>query len=241
MGKSFDIQLVAVFLPKLLSYLHITLFILVAAMLLGVIIGFIIVLPRLYQVPVLNRLVIIYVSFIRGTPIIIQLFLVYYGLPEALHLLHIDVTNVEAIVFVIITYGLHIGAYVCEIVRSAVNSVERGQLEAAYSTGMTGKDAFLRIVLPQALAIALPNFGNLAISSMKDTSLAFSLGVMDMVGRAETLLTTNHFLEIYISLAIIYYALCILLERLFVIAERRLLRHERRLSPGQVGGLHYDA
>ncbi|WP_036746991.1 amino acid ABC transporter permease [Paenibacillus sp. UNC451MF] len=241
MGKSFDIQLVAVFLPKLLSYLHITLFILVAAMLLGLIIGFIIVLPRLYQVPLLNRLVIIYVSFIRGTPIIIQLFLVYYGLPEALRLLHIDVTNVEAIVFVIITYGLHIGAYVCEIVRSAVNSVERGQLEAAYSTGMTGRDAFLRIVLPQALGIALPNFGNLVISSMKDTSLAFSLGVMDMVGRAETLLTTNHFLEIYISLAIIYYAMCIMLERLFALSERRLLRHERKLSSGQVGGLHYDA
>lgn len=241
MGKSFDIQLIAVFLPKLLSYLHITLFILAASLLLGLFIGFIIVLPRLYQIPVLNRLVIVYVSFIRGTPIIIQLFLVYYGLPEVLHLLHIDVTSVEAIVFVIITYGLHIGAYVCEIVRSAVNSVERGQLEAAYSTGMTGKDAFIRIVLPQALAIALPNFGNLVISSMKDTSLAFSVGVMDMVGRAETLLTTNHFLEIYISLAMIYYALCILLERLFAISERRLLRHERKLGTGQVGGLSYDA
>ncbi|MBE1445351.1 MULTISPECIES: amino acid ABC transporter permease [unclassified Paenibacillus] len=241
MGKSFDIQLVAVFLPKLLSYLHITLFILAASLLLGILIGFMIVLPRLYQVPVLNRLVIIYVSFIRGTPIIIQLFLVYYGLPEVLHLLHIDVTSVEAIIFVIITYGLHIGAYVCEIVRSAVNSVERGQLEAAYSTGMTGKDAFLRIVLPQAMAIALPNFGNLVISSMKDTSLAFSIGVMDMVGRAETLLTTNHFLEIYIALAIIYYALCIVLERLFAVSERRLLRHERKLGAGQTGGLHYGA
>ncbi|MEK8128746.1 amino acid ABC transporter permease [Paenibacillus filicis] len=241
MGKSFDIQLIGVFLPKLLSYLHITLFILAAALLLGLLIGFIIVIPRLYQVPVLNRLVMIYVSFIRGTPILIQLVLVYYGLPELLHLVHIDVTNVGAIVFVIITYGLHIGAYVSEIVRSAVLSIDRGQLEAAYATGMTGRDAFIRIVLPQALVIALPNFGNLVISSMKDTSLAFSLGVMDMVGRAETLLTTNHFLEIYMSLAIIYYAICIVLERLFAAGEKRLMRHERKITVDRAGGLqHYS-
>jgi len=239
MGKSFDIQLVWVFLPKLLAYLHITLFILAASLLLGIVIGFLIAVPRLYHWPVVSRLIVIYVSFIRGTPIIIQLFLVYYGLPELLKLLGIDVTSAEAIAFVIITYGLHIGAYVSEIVRSSVNSVDRGQLEAAYSTGMTGKDAFVRIVLPQAMAIALPNFGNLVISGMKDTSLAFSLGVMDMVGRAETLFTTNHFLEIYMALAIIYYTLCVLLERLFAVMERRLLKHERTLAAGTTGGLSY--
>ncbi|ULL15291.1 amino acid ABC transporter permease [Paenibacillus sp. H1-7] len=241
MGKAFDIQLVGVFLPKLLSYLHITLFILAASLLLGLAVGFLIAIPRLYRWPVLDRVIMIYVSFIRGTPIIIQMFLVYYGLPELLKWFRLDVTDVEAIVFVIITYGLHIGAYVSEIVRSSVNSVDRGQLEAAYSTGMTGKDAFVRIVLPQAMGIALPNFGNLVISSMKDTSLAFSLGVMDMVGRAETLFTTNHFLEIYMALAIIYYTICIALEWLFAVAERRLLRHERKLAAGPTGGVTYNA
>ncbi|UUZ80148.1 amino acid ABC transporter permease [Paenibacillus sp. P26] len=236
MGKAFDFNLIWIFLPKLLVYLHITLFILMASVAVGMIVGLLIALPRLYRVPVLNRLVIIYVSFMRGTPILIQLFLVYYALPESLKRLHVDVRDVPALVFVIITYGLHFGAYFSEIVRAAVGGVDRGQVEAAYSVGMSGLEAFVRVVLPQALTIAFPNFGNLVVSSLKDTSLAFSLGVMDMVGRAETLGTTHHYLEIYIALAIIYYAICIVLEKGFAAAERRLQRHERRPVIGGVIG-----
>ncbi|AEI43504.1 amino acid ABC transporter permease [Paenibacillus mucilaginosus] len=237
MGKAFDITLVGTFLPKLLAYLHVTLFILLLSLIAGVVFGSLLALVRLYRVPVLSRAAVVYVSFMRGTPIIIQLFLVYYGLPELLRGVGIDLSSVHALVFVILTYGLHIGAFFSEIVRSAVVSVDRGQVEAAYSIGMTPKDAFLRIVLPQALTIAMPNFGNLVISSLKDTSLAFSLGVMDMSGRAETLGTTNHYLEIYMALAVIYYAVSLSLEKLFALAERRLQRHEIRegSEPGNSG------
>ncbi|WP_068775856.1 amino acid ABC transporter permease [Paenibacillus sp. FJAT-26967] len=226
MGKAFDISLVWTFLPKLLAYLHVTLFILLVSLLIGAVIGFTLALIRLYKVPVLGRIVTVYVSFMRGTPILIQLFLVYYGVPQLLLGIGIDLSSVHALVFVVLTYGLHIGAFFSEIVRAAVGSVDRGQVEAAYAVGMTGPQAFTRIILPQAMTIAFPNIGNLVIGSLKDTSLAFSLGVMDMSGRADTLGTTNHYLEIYLALALIYYAVCLLLEKLFSVAEKRLGRHE---------------
>ncbi|WP_159884952.1 amino acid ABC transporter permease [Paenibacillus puerhi] len=237
MGKAFDITLVGLFLPKLLAYLHVTLFILFVSLLTGIVIGSILALIRLYKVPVLSKAVVVFVSFMRGTPILIQLFLVYYGLPELLRMLGVDLSNVHALAFVILTYGLHIAAFFSEIARSAVVTVERGQLDAAYAIGMTGREAFLRIVLPQALIVALPNMGNLVISSLKDTSLAFSLGVMDMSGRAETLGTTNHYLEIYMALAVIYYAVSLTLEKLFAWAERRFQRHESKGSadPKDIG------
>ncbi|SFJ77085.1 amino acid ABC transporter permease [Thermoflavimicrobium dichotomicum] len=234
MGKSFDLNLVFDFLPKLLSYLHITLLILVGAVLIGLLVGFLAALPRIYNIPVLRTLSAIYVSFIRGTPILIQLFLVYYGLPELLKTIQIDVTHMSSLVFVIITYGFSIGALFSEIIRAAVSAVDRGQTEAAYAIGMTPIAAFVRIVLPQALTIAFPNFANLVISYLKDTSLAFYIGVMDMTGRGQTLGTaTNHFLEVYISLAIIYYAVCILLEKCFSLLETRMLRYERQFPVSQ--------
>ncbi|QHT62632.1 amino acid ABC transporter permease [Paenibacillus lycopersici] len=229
MGEKFDISYVFTFFPKLLSTLQTTLFIVAGALLAGLIVGFVVALPRLYKVPVLQRLAQIYASFFRGTPILIQLFLFYYGLPEVLKLAGIDVSRTPVLAFVILTYGLHTGAYVSETIRSAVTSVDRGQVEAAYSVGMSGFQAFRRIVLPQALAIAVPVLANVTLALLKDTSLAFSLGVMEMTGKTQTLATlTNHFVESYISLALIYLVISIVLERLLLLLERRLLRHEKR-------------
>ncbi|MNI75526.1 L-cystine transport system permease protein TcyL [compost metagenome] len=97
---------------------------------------------------------------------------------------------------------------------------------------MTAFQAFYRIVLPQALGIAIPVFSNLVIALLKDTSLAFTLGVMEMTGKAQTLGTlTQHFIETYIALALIYLVISFTIEKLLLVAERRLLRHERRSSP----------
>lgn len=121
-----------------------------------------------------------------------------------------------------------------ETIRASVTAVDRGQVEAAYAIGMKGYQAFSRIVLPQALAIAVPVFSNLVIALLKDTSLAFTLGVMEMTGKAETLgALTQHFVEAYISLSLIYLAVSLTLEKLLRIAERRLLRHEQPDPAGQ--------
>lgn len=228
MGKAFDIELIFTSIPQLLSYLHITIWILIASLVIGSTLGLFIALPRIYKVPVLSQIAAVYISFMRGTPILIQLFLVFYGIPALLQLIHIDVSRMAPLVFVIITYSLSTAASFSEMMRGAINSVDKGQTEAAYSIGMTGKQTFTRIVLPQALVVAFPNFGNLVIGSLKDTSLAFTIGVMDMMGRGDTIIAaTAHAVEVYIALAIIYYLVAIILENFFVKSEQKLQKHDQ--------------
>ncbi|KHF35934.1 L-cystine transport system permease protein TcyL [Paenibacillus sp. P1XP2] len=234
MGAPFDYTYIFSYFPKLLSTLGMTLLIVAGSLLVGIVVSFLIALPRLYRIPVLNGLARVYVSFFRGTPILIQLFLFYYGLPEILKLVQIDMSKAPVLVFVILTYGLHTSAFMSETIRASVTAVDRGQVEAAYAIGMKGYQAFSRIVLPQALAIAVPVFSNLVIALLKDTSLAFTLGVMEMTGKADTLgALTQHFVEAYISLSLIYLVVSLTLEKLLRIAERRLLRHELPDPAGQ--------
>ncbi|MEH7109260.1 amino acid ABC transporter permease [Bacillus sp. JJ1764] len=227
MGNKFDIAYVFMHIPKLLACLNTTLTIVVLSMLIGLVFGMATALPRLYKVPILKRFSEVYISFFRGTPILIQLFLIYYGLPQILLLVDIDVSKAPVLAFVILTYALNSGAFLSEAIRTAVLSVDRGQVEAAYSVGMTGYQAFRRVVIPQALAIAVPVFANLVIANLKDTSLAFTLGVVEVTGKAQTLAqVTQHFIETYIALALIYLVISLVLEKIFAMAERRLLKYE---------------
>lgn len=227
MSRKFDITYVFDFIPKLLAYLNITLLIVGSSILLGLVIGMLVVLPRLYNVPILKRISQVYVSFFRGTPILIQLFLIYYGLPTILQWINIDISRVAVLYFVILAYALNSGAFVSEMIRASVSAVDKGQIEAAQSIGMSGYQTFTRIILPQALAISIPLFGNLVIGNLKDTSLAFTLGVMEMTGRSQTLGTaTQHFVETYIALSLIYFVISMILEQGFLWLERRLHRHE---------------
>ncbi|MGE7688161.1 amino acid ABC transporter permease [Lysinibacillus sp. NPDC097214] len=226
MANDFDFTLIAKVLPILLQYLPVTLEILVFAILFGMLLGIVIAIPKLLHIPVLKQIITIYISFIRGTPILVQLFLVFYGIPALLKLVHIDVTRMDAMYFVIITYTLSNAASFSEIFRAAILTVDRGQMEAAYSVGLSGIQAFQRIVLPQAIRVAFPNMANTMISSLKDTSLAFSIGVMDMVGRGETLIaSTTRALEIYLALSIVYFVIVILLEKILKRNERYLNRY----------------
>jgi len=222
---SFDIAAVLDYLIKLLPAIRITLVIVASSILLGLIVGTLVALPQLYNIPVLKRLSQLYLSFFRGTPILIQLFLFYYGLPELLKLVAVDAARVPALYFVILTYALHSGAFMAEMIRAAVAAVDRGQVEAAYAVGMSGLQVFWRIVLPQAIATALPVFANLTIANLKDTSLAFTLGVMELTGKSQTLgVMSRQFLETYAALAILYFILSFVLERLFHLLERRMSR-----------------
>ena len=133
----------------------------------------------------------------------------------------------DALYFVIITYSLSNGAHFAEIFRGAIKSVEYGQTEAAYSIGMNNIQSFFRIIFPQAIRIAFPNIANSVIGSLKDTSLAFTIGVMDMMGRGETLIaSTAHAFEVYISLSVIYYAVVLLLEEIFRLYENHINQHQ---------------
>ncbi|WP_242215861.1 amino acid ABC transporter permease [Listeria monocytogenes] len=224
MDKAFDVKMIADFIPTLAGYLPITLYILA----LSLIFGFI---PRIYKVPILDQFARVYISFFRGTPIMVQLFIVFYGIPALSSVFGIDLSQMDPLYAAIATYALSSAATIAEVIRAGVNSVDAGQAEAAYSIGLSSRQTFLRIILPQALYQALPNFGNLVIGYLKDTSLAFSIGVMDMSGRGQTLITlSNHALEVYISLSIIYYLTAVLLEYSFKWIEKRVKKENTRFT-----------
>jgi L-cystine transport system permease protein len=218
------------FVPTLTAYLPVTLYILTLSLLFGFVLGLFLALPRIYNIPIVNQLAKVYISFFRGTPIMVQLFIVFYGIPALTGLIGIDTSKMDPFYAAVATYALSNAAAAAEIIRAGVGSVDKGQTEAAYSIGLSGSQAFRRIVLPQALVQAFPNMGNMVISSLKDTSLAFSIGVMDMSGRGQTLITSsNHSLEVYIALSIVYYAVAVLFEWFFRVAEKRIKKNQTRI------------
>ncbi|WP_440620619.1 sulfur-containing amino acid ABC transporter permease TcyL [Bacillus subtilis] len=230
MEKAFDMNMIGDFVPTLTAYLPITLYILTLSLLFGFVLGLFLALPRIYNIPIVNQLAKVYISFFRGTPIMVQLFIVFYGIPALTGLIGIDTSKMDPFYAAVATYALSNAAAAAEIIRAGVGSVDKGQTEAAYSIGLSGSQAFRRIVLPQALVQAFPNMGNMVISSLKDTSLAFSIGVMDMSGRGQTLITSsNHSLEVYIALSIVYYAVAVLFEWFFRVAEKRIKRNQTRI------------
>ncbi|WP_430792544.1 sulfur-containing amino acid ABC transporter permease TcyL [Bacillus subtilis] len=230
MEKAFDMNMIGDFVPTLTAYLPVTLYILTLSLLFGFVLGLFLALPRIYNIPIVNQLAKVYISFFRGTPIMVQLFIVFYEIPALTGLIGIDTSKMDPFYAAVATYALSNAAAAAEIIRAGVGSVDKGQTEAAYSIGLSGSQAFRRIVLPQALVQAFPNMGNMVISSLKDTSLAFSIGVMDMSGRGQTLITSsNHSLEVYIALSIVYYAVAVLFEWLFQVAEKRIKKNQTRI------------
>ncbi|MCE5285710.1 MAG: amino acid ABC transporter permease [Pelosinus sp.] len=210
--------------PKLLSRLDITLYIVLIALIFGLLIGSYIALVRLYKMPVLSQLATVYVSFIRGIPILVLLYIVYIGLPVLVEgLFHVNINRWDTLIFVLIAYIVNSSAFLSEIIRSAVAGVEVGQTEAAYAVGMTRWQAFRRIVFPQAIKIALPALGNNIVSLLKDTSLAYTLGVIDIIGVIKAISSnTYRSLEAYAAAAIIFFVLSLLLEQTFKRLEKRL-------------------
>lgn len=223
MENYFNINLIFQYLPQLLSRLHITLLIVLSATVIGLVFGIILALFRVYKVPVLNHISIVYISFIRGTPILVQMFIVYYGLPLLLMKIGININRWDKLYFVIITYGLNAAAFKAEMIRAAIVNIPIGQVEAAYSVGMTKLQAFTRIIAPQSVIIILPTLGITLVGLLQDTSLAFTLGIIDVMGKVNAIAAnTYRSLEGYVSAAIIFFILSILLEQLFSRLEKKL-------------------
>ncbi len=196
-----------------------TLEIAAVAAVIGIIMGFLLALVRIKKVPGLAQLATLYISFMRGTPLLVQIFLSYYGIPVLLNIMNYElgtsfnINKIPGMVFVFVAFSLNEAAYMAEAVRAAILSVDRKDIEAAYSIGMTGSQTMRRVILPQAMIVAIPNLGNSIISLVKSTSLAFTIGVMDMMGRAKVVAGNNmRFFEVYIGLALLYWVMCILIE-----------------------------
>jgi L-cystine transport system permease protein len=209
-------------LPKILQALPVTLMIVFVAMIFGVLLGTLLAIVRIERVPVLQNIAVVLISFVRGTPIFIQMFVLYYGLPMLLLLVGINIMRAEKMVFVFIAYGVNTAAFFAEIFRSAILSVPSDQWDAALSIGHSRAQAYLRIITPQSAVIAIPSVGVMMTGLLQDTSLTIAMGVIDVVGKARALGKHNmHLLEAYIDTAIIFIILSIFIERTFAFLERK--------------------
>lgn len=205
-------------LPYLLEGLQITLYIFFIAIIIGFLIGLLMALLRLSPFKILNWIAKIFVDAIRGTPFIVQLFFIYFGL-NSFEYLSMDNTTAG-----IVTVAINAGAYFSEIIRAGIQSIDKGQTEAARSLGLNSTQNMRHIILPQAFRRMLPTFTNQAIISLKDTSLLSVIGVADLTqeGRIQASATFQAF-EIYLLLGIIYFIVIYLLSMLASFVERKFV------------------
>ncbi|KRW62118.1 cystine ABC transporter permease [Pseudomonas sp. TTU2014-080ASC] len=207
--------------PFLLKGALYTVVLSLGGMFFGLLLGFILAITQLYAFAPLRLLVRIYVSFFRGTPLLVQLFMIYYGLPE------IGI-QLEPLPAAMIGLSLNMAAYVSEILRAAIASIDRGQWEASASIGMSRVQTLYRTILPQAARTALPPLGNSFIGLVKDTALAATIQVPELFRQAQ-LITARTFeiFTMYLAAALIYWLLSSLLAHLQNRLEARVNRHER--------------
>lgn len=217
-------------LPKLMGEaLQIVLVVTVAGFLLALVIGFLLAVGRLTKSRVLNRLIILFLELIRGTPLLVQLVYVYYVVPLLINIVVALITgddynmNMSAITAGIIGLAINYGAYLSEVFRSSIIAIDSGQTEAALALGFSGRQAMLRIVIPQAFRNSIPVFGNYLVMIVKDTSL------MAYITAQELLMTTRAYtaqsfltIESYTLLAGVYLIICIPLSIAVKLTERVL-------------------
>lgn len=229
MAKLFDFEQVFTSIPKLLKVLPITMELAVLAMVFGLFLGLIIAVIKMNHIPVLSPLAKFFVSLIRGTPVLVQLYIAYFGVPMCLKALNyycgtnFNTSSLPGIVYAIAALAINQSAYCSETIRASLLAVNQGQIEAAYSLGMTYLQALRRVILPEAIEVALPGLGNGFISLIKGTSLAFSCAVVEMTAQGKIIAgNTYRYFEVYVALAIIYWVVTIVIEQILKIIERKI-------------------
>ena len=190
-----------------------------ASFALGMVLAVAAALARLSRNRLLAGIARLYISVIRGTPLLVQLFVVFYGLPS------LGLT-IDPWPSAIIALSLNVGGYAAEVVRAAILSVDKGQWEAAYMVGMPRRTALRRVILPQAARVAVPPLSNTFISLVKDTSLTSLILVSEMFRKAQEIAAfTQEFMLLYVEAGLVYWVVCLVLSAGQNALERRLDRH----------------
>ncbi|MCU1531047.1 MAG: amino acid transporter rane protein family [Arthrobacter sp.] len=190
-----------------------------ASFVLGLLLALLVALMRLSRNPVFAAVARIYISVIRGTPLLVQLFVIFYGLPS------IGIT-IDPWPSAIIAFSLNVGGYAAEVIRAAILSVPKGQWEAAYTIGMSRRRSLVRIILPQAARVSVPPLSNTFISLVKDTSLASLILVTELFRQAQQVAAfSQEFMLLYLEAAVIYWVICLVLAGGQSALEKRLDRY----------------
>ena len=224
--RPFSPEVIFTSIPGLLPYLGVTICIGLISIILGSLFGLSLAWAKLSGNKFLRALAEGYTYIIRCTPSIVLLFVIFYGLPKLVeNLFDYDIDDLSRAVFVVMTFTLLFGAYVSEVFRSAYLTVDRGQYEAAVASGLSPWQAIVRIVIPQAAVIALPNFGNSVINLLKESALAYTIGLIDLLGRTNLVISQNYGaygIELYTACLLMYWLLNLIIERSFLSLEGRL-------------------
>jgi cystine transport system permease protein len=187
-----------------------------ASFALGLVIAIGIALMRISVNPVLSGIARFYISVIRGTPLLVQLFVIFYGMPA------VGIT-IDPWPSAIIALSLNVGGYGAEIVRASILSVPKGQWEAAYTVGMNRSRTLTRIILPQAARVSVPPLSNTFISLVKDTSLASTILVTELFRVAQQIASASYqVMVVYLTAALVYWVICMVLASGQGIIEKRL-------------------
>lgn len=215
-----DWQLIAdSFWPLLRGGLTGTIPLALASFAIGLVLALVVALLRLSPNRVLSWAGRAYVSVIRGTPLLVQLFVIFYGMPSL-------GIRLDPWPSAIIAFSMNVGGYAAEIIRAAILSVPKGQWEAGWTVGMSPARSLRRIILPQAARVSVPPLSNTFISLVKDTSLASLILVTEMFRRADEIATfSNEFMTVYVEAALIYWLFCTVLAAGQNVLEKRLDRY----------------
>ena len=213
---NFDMNLVVNSFPLLLIGAGVTVQITVLSTAIGFVIGLIVGVARISNLRVLRMLAEVYVEFFRGTPLLVQIFLFYFALPV------ITGQRIDPFIAAISACGINSGAYVAEIFRAGIQSVDDGQMEAGRSLGMTWLQTMRYIIVPQAFKRVIPPLGNEFIAMLKDSSLVSVIGFEELTRRGQLIIAKTYgSFEIWMSVAVIYLVMTLTISRFVAYLERR--------------------
>lgn len=203
--------------PRLMDGLGWTLKLTVISLLIAIVLGLIFGLMKMSRSKILRGIASVYIDIIRGTPLIVQAFFIYFGIPAALGV------RLEAETAAIISLSLNAGAYSAEIFRGGIQAVNKGQMEAARSLGLPYSRAMIKVILPQAFRITIPSLINQVIITLKDTSILSVIGVRELTQTGKIIIANNmRSFEMWAIIGVIYLIIVMLLSRLSMRLERRL-------------------
>lgn len=229
MGDIIEFSFMVQTFLELIQYVPLTLFLAIISMIFASILGLTSAVIQIRKIPILNQIANLYVLLGRAVPTMVMLYVVYFGLPVLL-MAFTDKTGIDTgyqhvspMIFAVIGLTIHTGAYLSEVFRAALISVDKGQTEAALSIGMTWWQAFRRIIARQAGVLAMPLLANQFLDLIKGTSLVFTITVVELLGAAKIASAEDYrYLERYLVVALIYWAISIIFEKLFLVAERKI-------------------
>jgi len=217
MGFHFKYSVIWESIPVLLVGVKLTIWITFFGLLIGFFLGTLAGLGKTVRSQILNKISAVYIETIRGTPLMVQVMFIYFGLPMAVG------TRVPPLVAGVTAIALNSGAYIAEIVRGAIQSIDRGQSEAGRSIGLTRFQTVLYVIWPQAFKRMIPPLGNQFIISLKDTSLLVVIGVGELTRTGQEIIAVNfRAFEVWTTVALMYLALTLTLSKLLAVTEKRL-------------------